>query len=338
MACFRCFWICSVIVLLVGIAVRIGWNGVSKHTFSVNYEAAQNGDAEAQHNLGLFYETGFGVAKDERLAVEWYTKAADQGYADGLFRLGRCYHDGVGVEKDLKRGLELYTEAANRGSVVARLALAPQTATAVPLIVELTIQATKENNATAQLLLGVFHLKGTLVEKNQQRGIELISMAAEQGLANAQAVMAEQYESGIGVPKDPHLAEMWYTKAADQESAEAQARLGYHYLSSGNADKFELAVMWLTKAAQQGHGLGMFLLGYCYEHGLGLRDGKNENLAAEFYTKAAEKGLDEAQFALGRCYENGVGVDKDEQRAVQLYKLAATQGHAKAKARLAVLS
>jgi TPR repeat protein len=36
----------------------------------------------AQHNHGNCLEKGESVAKDLRLAAEYYTKAADQGHAD----------------------------------------------------------------------------------------------------------------------------------------------------------------------------------------------------------------------------------------------------------------
>ena len=46
---------------------------------------ANQGDKEAQYNLGYCYEYGEGVGKDLREAVNWYTKAANQGheYAKG---------------------------------------------------------------------------------------------------------------------------------------------------------------------------------------------------------------------------------------------------------------
>ena len=39
---------------------------------------AEQGDAQAQHNLGAMYEKGLGVAKDDVQAVLWYRKAADR--------------------------------------------------------------------------------------------------------------------------------------------------------------------------------------------------------------------------------------------------------------------
>ena len=43
-------------------------------------KAAEQGDADAQYNLGYSYSNGEGVEKDEEEAVKWYRKAAEQGY------------------------------------------------------------------------------------------------------------------------------------------------------------------------------------------------------------------------------------------------------------------
>jgi TPR repeat protein len=44
-------------------------------------KAADHGDASAQHNLGVMYAQGQGVARDYAAAVKWYRKGADQGEA-----------------------------------------------------------------------------------------------------------------------------------------------------------------------------------------------------------------------------------------------------------------
>jgi len=45
-------------------------------------KAAEQGDADAQNKLGLMYEEGKGVPKDESKAAEWFAKAAKQRDAD----------------------------------------------------------------------------------------------------------------------------------------------------------------------------------------------------------------------------------------------------------------
>lgn len=50
-------------------------------------KAAQQGNAEAQHNIGAMYYNGYGVAKDPNKAVSWLCKAAAQGYQNSIKNL-----------------------------------------------------------------------------------------------------------------------------------------------------------------------------------------------------------------------------------------------------------
>ena len=64
---------------------------------------AEQGHAKAQYNLGLMYDNGEGVLKDDKEAVKWYRKAAEQGHAKAQYNLGVMYINGDGVLKDLSK-------------------------------------------------------------------------------------------------------------------------------------------------------------------------------------------------------------------------------------------
>src|SRR3954452_20317793 len=50
------------------------------HSFDWYIKAAENGDRQAQHQLGVDYDFGSeGAAKDSVKAAYWFRKAADQG-------------------------------------------------------------------------------------------------------------------------------------------------------------------------------------------------------------------------------------------------------------------
>ena len=63
-------------------------------------QAAEQGDATAQFNLGNMYANGEGVPKDAAESVKWFRLAAEQGHADAQFYLGVRYANGKGVLKD----------------------------------------------------------------------------------------------------------------------------------------------------------------------------------------------------------------------------------------------
>jgi TPR repeat protein len=62
--------------------------------------AAEQGNANAQFNLGLMYDNGLGVPQDDKTAVKWYRLAAEQGITAAQGNLGAMYAVGTGVLKD----------------------------------------------------------------------------------------------------------------------------------------------------------------------------------------------------------------------------------------------
>ncbi len=75
---------------------------------------AEQGDADAQFNLGIMYGDGRGVAQDYAEALQWYRKAAEQGYAKAQNNLGFMYSNGQGVPQDYAQAHMWYNLAASR--------------------------------------------------------------------------------------------------------------------------------------------------------------------------------------------------------------------------------
>jgi TPR repeat protein len=61
---------------------------------------AEQGNAQAQYNLGVMYDAGDGVPQDYAAAMSWWRKAAEQGYAKAQLGLGSMYFNGWGVLQD----------------------------------------------------------------------------------------------------------------------------------------------------------------------------------------------------------------------------------------------
>jgi len=77
--------------------------------------AAEQDDVVAQYNLGFMYEMGKGVLQDYAEAVKWYRLAADQGDASAQTNLGFMYEDGQGVLQDNIKAHMWYNLAAANG-------------------------------------------------------------------------------------------------------------------------------------------------------------------------------------------------------------------------------
>ena len=122
---------------------------------------AEQGDADAQYNLGLMYDYGEGVPKDDAKAVYWYRKAAEQGHAKAQFNLGWMYANGEGVAEDGAKAFSWYRKAAEQG------------------------------HAKAQVKLGAMYIAGEGVPKDDVKAVNWFRKAAEQGYAKAQEKVAE---------------------------------------------------------------------------------------------------------------------------------------------------
>lgn len=85
---------------------------------------AEQGNAEAQVNLGILYHEGRGVPQDYAQAAMWYRKAAEQGNADAQLSLGIVYYEGQGVSQDYAQAAMLYRKAADQGNADAQYSLA----------------------------------------------------------------------------------------------------------------------------------------------------------------------------------------------------------------------
>jgi TPR repeat protein len=84
---------------------------------------AELGNANAQFNLGLLYEFGKGVTKNNEKAVYWYRKAADQGYAEAQNAMGAFYVAGNVLKQDYKQAAYWFRKSAEQGNVEAQTKL-----------------------------------------------------------------------------------------------------------------------------------------------------------------------------------------------------------------------
>lgn len=145
---------------------------------------AEQGDAQAQFDLGLDYNRGQGVPQDNSQSAVWYRKAAEQGLAEAQLMLGVSYINGIGVPQD-------YAQSA----------------------VWLNKSAVQED-AQAQFLLGWLYQVGKGVAQDYTQAVIWYRKAAEQGIAEAQFSLGADYELGLGVPKDYAESYFWLDLAA----------------------------------------------------------------------------------------------------------------------------
>ena len=83
-------------------------------------DAAEQGNAQAQFNLGVMYHQGNGVSKNFAKALIWYQKAANQGHPVAQTNIGYMCLNGDVVEKNYTEALKWFNKAAEQGNAMAQ--------------------------------------------------------------------------------------------------------------------------------------------------------------------------------------------------------------------------
>jgi TPR repeat protein len=126
---------------------------------------AEQGDAEAQYNLGVLYQYGRGAPQDDAEAAKWFRQAAEQDDPDAQYSLGVLYSEGRGVDKDLDEAATWLRRAADQGHAGAAGRLAaisglgsaePKDEGAPPADVEVPSPETAPEEPAAMPICGPF--------------------------------------------------------------------------------------------------------------------------------------------------------------------------------------
>ena len=297
-------------------------------------------DVFVQNSLGIMYQHGLGVVKDEKKAFIWYEKSAQQGYMNAQCNFATMYLNGLGVVKDEKKAFIWYEKSAQQGYMYAQCNFAIMYLNGVGTIKDEKQaffwyeKAAQQENIEAQAQLGYMYLKGLGTSKNEKQAFFWSEKAVQQGYMQAQVQLGYMYENGEGTVKDIKQAIIYYERAAQQGDARAQYFLGEMYEIGQNVPKNEQqAFIWFMEAAKQGVAKAQTRVGVMYLYGIGVV--KDEQQAFMWLNKAAQQEDTNAQNNLGVIYQKGLGVVKDEQQAFMWYEKAAQQGHMAAQFALA---
>ena len=157
--------------------------------------AAEQGDVDAQYNLGARYANGEGISQNFTEAVRWFRMAAEQGHAEAQYNLGVMYDEGQGVAQNYEEAVRWYRMAAEQG------------------------------HAYAQHNLGFMYANGQGVAQDFEEAVQWYQAAAEQGDAGAQlnlGLMYWMYAEGLGIAQDYAEAYAWIRTAAAQGFGRAE--------------------------------------------------------------------------------------------------------------------
>jgi uncharacterized protein len=194
------------VALLLSLYTGVAWCGFDQGYMALKqgrlqsaYEewsgAAAQGDVGAQFGLGVMYDQGWAVKRDQAQSLHWYLKAAEQGNAPAQFHLGVLYYTGHEVPRD-------YAEAARWVQKAAR-----------------------QGYGKAQYGLGCLYYEGHGVAQDYAQAVQWFHEAARQGVADAQVDLGGMYATGQGVQQDPLLAFAYFNLAAEAGDSQAAGYL-----------------------------------------------------------------------------------------------------------------
>ena len=295
-------------------------------------QAADAGDVLSVLLMARFYEGQFGFPELKNLkeSLANYAKAAGLGNAGAMAALGSRLLSGDEKNRDEAKGREWLKKAIAAKEYSAYLALG-----------DYEENVKKDNKAAlaeyergkdagqvdCMLRAADFYLEGKGVEKDEDRGKNLLLKAAEAGspVANLR-VAAALLSAEKPAPADVMSGYGHLLAAANGNLAQAQNELGLLYLSGklGLADS-PAGVAWLTRAAQGGNAQAQNNLATLYERGLGGVQRSIEN-AGQLYSLAANQGHGPATLALARLINEGIGTKADPSKAWALATLAGERG------------
>jgi TPR repeat protein len=246
---------------------------------------AEQGNAEAQFNLGSLYYQGWGVPQDYREAARWLRKAAEQGHGFAQATLGTIYAEGLQgvIEKDPPQALMWFILAAAQGDMEA-----------MEFRDSLALKITPKQITEAQKLAREFKPQSAYMKSLQE-----LKVLAEKGDAISQFKVGVIYYSGQAGPRDYLEALNWFKKAALQYNPLAQFNVGYMYeKGQGTSQDYVEAAKWYRQAAERGNQLAQYNLGYMYEKGQGVL--ADEIQALLWYNLASIQGETKAKAARDR--------------------------------------
>ena len=263
---------------------------------------ANRGDPLSQLYLGCLYGSGWGVAQDYVVAVDWLRKSADQGNATAQLQLGTCYEYGEGVAVSAKQAVYWWEMAARQGDMISQSRL-------------------------AHAILSNYGFSN-----DQEHAYKWFRNAAEQGERYAQYQMGEYYEGelqgdGNRLGYEPELAFQWFLKAAEQGCEWSQDKVARSFKSGRGTNKdLVQAAFWYRRIAESNSpnsASAQYELGRCFQDGFGVE--KSLENAVACYTSAAHKGDMSAQLCLGQIYENEEYLKQDYSQALYWYSKALEQ-------------
>ena len=181
-----------------------------------------------------------------------------------------------------------------------------------------TKKAAENGSSAAMYNMGIYYIKGEIVERNFAEAKKWLTMADENGDFDA--------EGALDLFADAEKTQVKAEAGDPQAQADYVRVLTQVAVSLGFEAAHDEAYEYAQKSAAQGNGDGIWMMGLAYQHGRGVEADMEK--AAEYYAKGAEIGHASSQQSLGVLYLTGEGVEQSDEKGIELFLEAAERGNA----------
>jgi len=250
--------------------------------------------------LGFIRVEGCGLGCQHKFAYETFKRASEIVISSSIdfpiahLFLAYCHAASIGTKKDLTSAKALILKAVSTGF---RFSLKPST------------------NPLGALIMAI--LNRTLPQHTQISGEktseDLLYYAAKHGVCFAYAwIGTTTNPSGLDIANIKKGCKYQFVSA-----------LCKHAFILGDKGKYSKALATYQTAADQNYATAMNNLGYIFYNGRGTP--VNYQLALKYYTISSSMGNTYSDVNIADMYRDGIGVEKDIDKAIFHYELAAAE-------------
>lgn len=343
----------------------LGVDKDEENAFKWHKKAAENNLPASQYALSLMYKNGEGCEENLVNAYYWVERAAENDYEDAYYVVGRSYLEGIFVEvnykkafhylskgylaldtncieslaemylkglhvkKDVYTALELYNRALEFGdrSIYFKVGKVYEDEGLVNQGISIYNQGHEEGNLKCTQRLGIMYYNGEGVEKDLEKAIEYMEIAAAKKEPHAMYVLAVAYYrlNKFG-DKTSDIAKKLLKESYELGSPYAADYLACIMLNELNEgkdiNKNEL-VIYIKFGVENELKESIFKYGYIYEKGIGIEQSLEK--AYYYYNLAAEAKYIKAMIKLGDWYKIGIFLNRNIDLAIKWYEKAAKE-------------
>ena len=325
-------------------------NFYGNFSYPRNFEAAKywystladlDGNATAQHMLGLMYATGVGgLERDQAKALLYHSFAAEQDNIQSEMTLAFRFHAGIGCPRDCDKAVGYYKRVADKamdywlsgppgGNSYVRNAYrwvevdggiygegasvsssgpnAPRdgvAATHIDYVLDYLDTKERQGDYNAIFMLGKHYYEAPRGYKKNFRKAQRQFMKVARAYWTKDGRVSDKAPKGI-----------------ERVAGKAAAYIGRMFLrGEGMEQNLEKAQIWFKRGIAQGDSFAQYHMGLMYRDGLGVP--QNGVRGGNFLKAAAEQSLPLAQSALGVLFLDQGDVDT----AGRYFELAAGAG------------